>query len=134
MTPARLFPITLLISLGVSRDAVSQTCTGNIAGDAGDSMRSGTENGDIFCGFGGNDLIMARAGNDLILPGPGVDWVIGDSGNEPFNWCLGRPAIQPDSRGVAIAAGSGDTSRRGRRERLHLLLRGVRSRDGWLRL
>ncbi|MEL6797011.1 MAG: hypothetical protein AAFO89_09355 [Planctomycetota bacterium] len=58
MTPARLFPITLLISLSVSQDAVSQTCTGNIAGDAGANMRSGTENGDIICGFGGNDLIM----------------------------------------------------------------------------
>ncbi|UPK40778.1 cadherin domain-containing protein (plasmid) [Bradyrhizobium sp. 186] len=70
--------------------AVSVTnVTGNVVGDAGDNVLTGTAEEDTVSGLGGNDTLIGLAGsdtldggadNDLLRGGAGVDTFIGGSG------------------------------------------------------
>src|SRR5215813_290192 len=51
-------------------------------GTSSDDTLNGTDQSEIFLGFGGNDTIFARGGNDLAFGGRGNDLIFGGNGND----------------------------------------------------
>src|SRR5215475_1755671 len=62
-------------------------------GTSGDDTLNGTDQGEIFFGFGGNDTVFAGGGNDHAFGGRGNDLIFGGNGNDHLFGGRGKDAL-----------------------------------------
>src|SRR5262245_64378558 len=76
-------------------------------GTSSDDTLNGTEQGEIFLGFGGHDTIFARGGNDHAFGGRGNDLIFGGNGNDHLFGGRGNDALVGEAGKDHLFGGSG---------------------------
>src|SRR5262249_15849433 len=76
-------------------------------GTSGDDTLNGTDQGEIFFGFGGNDTIFAGGGNDHAFGGRGDDLIFGGKGNDHLFGGRGDDALVGEDGKDHLFGGSG---------------------------
>jgi len=76
-------------------------------GTSSDDTLNGTDQSEIFLGFGGNDTIFARGGNDLAFGGRGNDLMFGGNGNDHLFGGRGNDALVGEGGKDHLFGGSG---------------------------
>jgi RTX calcium-binding nonapeptide repeat (4 copies) len=76
-------------------------------GTSSDDTLNGTEQSEIFLGFGGNDTIFARGGNDHAFGGRGNDLIFGGNGNDHLFGGRGNDALVGEAGKDHLFGGSG---------------------------
>jgi len=72
-----------------------------------DDTLNGTDQGEIFFGFGGNDSILARGGKDVAFGGRGNDLIFGGNGNDHLFGGRGNDALVGEAGKDHLLGGSG---------------------------
>src|SRR6266487_2730127 len=76
-------------------------------GTSSDDTLNGTEQSEIFLGFGGNDTIFARGGNHHAFGGRGNDLIFGGNGNDHLFGGRGNDALVGEAGKDHLFGGSG---------------------------
>jgi len=76
-------------------------------GTSGDDTLNGTDQGEIFFGFGGNDTIFAGGGNDHAFGGRGNDLIFGGNGNDHLFGGRGNDALVGEAGNDHLVGGRG---------------------------
>jgi RTX calcium-binding nonapeptide repeat (4 copies) len=76
-------------------------------GTSGDDTLDGTDQGEIFFGFDGNDTISARGGKDVAFGGRGDDLIFGGKGNDHLFGRGGNDAVVGEEGNDHLFGGSG---------------------------
>src|SRR5215510_5603151 len=76
-------------------------------GTSGDDTLNGTDQGEIFFGFGGNDTVFAGGGNDHAFGGRGNDLIFGGRGNDALVGEAGKDHLVGGSGRDLLLGGPG---------------------------
>jgi Ca2+-binding RTX toxin-like protein len=76
-------------------------------GTSGDDTLNGTDDSEIFFGFGGNDTIFRRGGKDVAFGGRGDDLIFGGNGKDHLFGRSGNDALVGEADKDHLVGGSG---------------------------